>query len=349
MAGPAHATRTVAVALLSNLVAAVALAVGFVVSSSVSLLAAGIVCAAGIANQLLLVVANKRSRRTETRPHPFGYGRDRYFGSFVVAILMAGAGATGATGAGAYSIVHPPDLGTLRVALFILAGTIILKGITLAATVTKARTIKGSANWWRFLRRATRPDLPPVLTQELVAMVGLLAATAAVTTSMATDATIYDASAAVAIGAVLTTLTVVLAVEMKGLLIGGTAGDADEQGITAAIEIEPGVARVVHMHTQHLGPGELLVGAKVELVDGLDLAEVAEIVSHLETRVRRAVPAARIVYLEPDVFRTTLPRDLDPPPSRAPETPTGTESPARPSTHGEEPVAPDAELQQSDG
>jgi cation diffusion facilitator family transporter len=349
MAGPAHATRTVAVTLLGNLVAAIAQAVGFLVTGSVALLATSIHSAAGIGSQLLLVVTNKRSRRTETRPHPLGYGRDRYFGSFVVAILMAGAGGAGAAAIGTYSILYPPNLVTLSVAVFILTGTIALKGLTLAAALVKARAIKGSARWWRFLRRASRPDLPPVLVQEIGTMVGLLAATAAVATSMATGATIYDASGAVAIGAILVILIVVLAIEMKGLLIGDTASHADEQGIAAAIEIEPSVARLVHLHTQHLGPDELLVGAKIELVDGLDLVEVTEIVSHLEASVRRAVPAARVVYLEPDVFRTTLPRDLDPPPPRAPETVSNTESPARPSTLEEEPTAPHAELQQSDG
>jgi cation diffusion facilitator family transporter len=345
MAGPAHATRTVAVALLSNLVAAIALAVGFLVTGSVALLAAATLCAAGIANQLLLAVANKRSRRTETRPHPFGYGRDRYFGSFVVALLTTGAAAAGAAGVGTYSILHPPDLETLRVALFIVVGTIALKGLTLGATVVDARTIKGSARWWRFLRRATRPDLPPVLAHELATMIGLLVATAAVATSLVTDATIYDASGAVAVGAILTILTVLFAIEMKGLLIGDTARHADEQGIAAAIEIEPSVARLVHLHTQHLGPDELLVGAKIELVDGLDLVEVTEVVSHVEASLRRAVPAARVVYLEPDVFRTTLPHDLDPPPSR----PAETRQPADPTVESAHLATTDAELEQSDG
>ncbi|HSJ29539.1 MAG TPA: hypothetical protein VLB67_15125, partial [Acidimicrobiia bacterium] len=96
-----------------------------------------------------------------------------------------------------------------------------------------------------------------------------------------------------------------------------TASDTDEQGIAAAIEVEPCVRRLVHLRTQQIGPDELLVGAKIELIDGLDMVEVTEVVGRLEASVRRTVPAARIMYLEPDVFRTTLPRDLDPPPVRA--------------------------------
>jgi divalent metal cation (Fe/Co/Zn/Cd) transporter len=101
----------------------------------------------------------------------------------------------------------------------------------------------------------------------------------------------------------------VLAIEMKGLLIGEAASQKDQEQIAAAIEIEPSVQRLIHMRTEHIGPDELLVGAKIELVDGLSVPEVAEAVNRIEANVRRNVPTARVMYLEPDIFRTQVPSD----------------------------------------
>jgi divalent metal cation (Fe/Co/Zn/Cd) transporter len=98
---------------------------------------------------------------------------------------------------------------------------------------------------------------------------------------------------------------------MKGLLIGEAASPSDQQAISAAIEIEPSVKRLIHLRTEHLGPEELLVAAKIELIDGLDVAEVADAINRVEASVRRAVPSARVMYLEPDVFRTSMPDDED--------------------------------------
>ena len=108
-------------------------------------------------------------------------------------------------------------------------------------------------------------------------------------------------------------VAVILAVEMKGLLIGEAASVEDQEKIVAAIEIEPSVQRLIHMRTQHIGPDELIVGAKIELVADLSVAEAADAVNRIETSVRRAVPSARIMYLEPDVFRTHVPSEGDEP------------------------------------
>jgi divalent metal cation (Fe/Co/Zn/Cd) transporter len=94
---------------------------------------------------------------------------------------------------------------------------------------------------------------------------------------------------------------------MKSLLIGEAASDADLAAIRSAMEADDGVRRLIHMRTQHIGPDELLVGAKLELVPDLSVTEAAEAVDRIEASVRRAVPAARIMYLEPDVFRTRVP------------------------------------------
>src|SRR5690606_6586339 len=119
----------------------------------------------------------------------------------------------------------------------------------------------------------------------------------------------WDGAGTLAIGVLLVVVAVILAVEMKSLLIGESATHADQQKIVAAIEVEPSVKRLIHIRTQHLGPEELLVGAKIELVPDLSVTEAAEAVNRIEASVRRAVPTARVMYLEPDVFRTVVPSE----------------------------------------
>jgi divalent metal cation (Fe/Co/Zn/Cd) transporter len=152
-----------------------------------------------------------------------------------------------------------------------------------------------------------------VLLEDLGALVGLVLALAAVTTSVVTDDAVWDGYGTLAIGVLLVVIAVILAIEMKGLLIGESASLIDQQKIAAAIEIEPSVTRLIHMRTEHIGPDELLVGAKIELVHGLSVDDAVEAVNRVEASVRRAVPTARVMYLEPDIFRTTLPSDKSAP------------------------------------
>lgn len=317
MAVQRRVTKTVIVTLVTNCLTAVATIGGFVITGAVALLAVGALSAAGVANQILLLVSDKRARRAATPPHPLSYGRERYFWSFVVAVLSSGLGGALAISAGIVRIRHTNELVSARAALIIVGGALVLKGLSFGRVAVTVKRARAQQSWWPFIRNATQPHLPVVAAQDLGALMGLLLATGAVAGSMATGTPIYDAICAVVVGVLLAAMTTALAIEMKRLLIGETASDTDEQGIAAAIEVEPCVRRLVHLRTQQIGPDELLVGAKIELIDGLDMVEVTEVVGRLEASVRRTVPAARIMYLEPDVFRTTLPRDLDPPPVRA--------------------------------
>jgi cation diffusion facilitator family transporter len=326
MAGRRHANVTVVAALFTNIIAGLAKIGGFLVTGSAALLAEGVRSAAAATNQTLLLAGSRRARRGATLPHPHGLGRDHYFWSFVVALLATSMGAAFAIVFGALRVRQPDELVRPEVALAILGAAIVLKSLSFGAAIAAAHRLKRQTSWWRFVRRAVQPHIPMVLVQDLGALTGLLLATAAVSASMVTGDPLYDAIGSILVGVVMLLATIAAAVLMKGLLIGESASHDDEEGIAAAIEIEPCVTRIVHMRCQHIGPEELLVGAKVELVDGLELGEVAEVVARVEASVRRAVPAARIMYLEPDVFRTTLPHDLDPPPRAAPIEPIKGES-----------------------
>jgi cation diffusion facilitator family transporter len=310
MAGSGHGTRAVVAALLANLGIAIAKFVGFLLTRSASMLAEGVHSVADSGNQVLLLLGQRRSRRAPTAEHPFGYGRERYFWAFVVALILFSLGGMFAIYEGVTKIRDPHELESPSIAIGILLVAIVLESASFRTAIVESRRAKEPGmSWWGFIRRSKQPELPVVLLEDLGALVGLFLALAAVSATVVTDDALWDGVGTLSIGALLVVIAIILAIEMKGLLIGEAASLTDQQRIAAAIEIEPSVARLIHMRTEHIGPDELLVGAKVELVHGLSVEDAVEAVNRIENSVRRAVPTARIMYLEPDVFRTSLPSD----------------------------------------
>jgi cation diffusion facilitator family transporter len=310
MAGGEHGTRAVIAALLANLGIAVAKFVGFLLTSSASMLAESVHSVADSGNQALLLFGGARAKRAATEEHPFGYGRERFFWAFVVALILFSVGGMFAVFEGIEKILHPHELEDVTIAIVILVVAIVLEGLSFRTAVIEAGRVRDTqVSWWSFIRRTKQPELPIVLLEDFGALIGLGIALVAITTAHVTGDAVWDGVGTLCIGLLLVSIAAVLSVEMKGLLIGESATQADRQKIAAAIEIEPSVAKLIHMRTEHIGPEELLVGAKIELVPGLSMPETAEAVDRIESSIRRAVPIARVIYLEPDVFRTTVPSD----------------------------------------
>jgi cation diffusion facilitator family transporter len=307
MAGGGHGSKAVVAALGANLGIAIAKGVGFVITGSASMLAESIHSVADSGNQGLLLLGGKRARKAADAEHPFGYGRERYFWAFVVAMVLFSLGGAFAIAEGVEKIRHPHEVESVWVAIGILAFACALEGYSFRTAVREAADLRGGASWWRFIRRSKNPELPIVLLEDLGALIGLVIALGAVVTTSVTDDAIYDGYGTLSIGVLLTLIAVVLAVEMKSLLIGESADRRVLETIRSAVELEPAVERLIHLRTQHLGPDELLVGAKVSFLDDLTVPEVAEAVNRIEANVRRAVPEAGIMYIEPDVMGTEAP------------------------------------------
>jgi cation diffusion facilitator family transporter len=308
MAGGGHGTKAVVAALLANTGIAIAKFIGFAITRSGSMLAEAVHSVADAGNQALLLLGGKKAQRAPTAEHPFGYGRERYFWAFVVAIILFSLGGMFATYEGIAKLREPHEIENLAVAIVILGVAIILEAFSFRTAILEARKVKDpQTSWWTFIRRSKSPELPVVLLEDLGAQVGLIVALAAVSLAEITGEPRWDGAGTLIIGLLLIVIAVILGIEMKGLLIGESASTADQEKIVAAIEIEPSVQRLIHMRTQHIGPEELLVGAKIELIPDLSVVEAAETVNRIEASVRRAVPSARILYFEPDVFRTQVP------------------------------------------
>ncbi|MEP9393700.1 cation diffusion facilitator family transporter [Gordonia sp. VNK1] len=299
--------KAIIAALSANAGIAVAKFAGFAITGSSSMLAEGVHSVADTANQGLLLVGQNRAGKRADKLHPFGYGRSRYFYSFIVALVIFALGSLFALYEGVEKITHAHDHGleSPLVAVIILLVAICLESYSFATAVRESRPLKGSASWWRFIRNSRNPELPVVLLEDTGALIGLVLALGGVGLTMITGDAIWDGIGTVCIGVLLGVIAIVLIVEMKSLLIGEGATDEEERQILDALAAD-GVDRVIHMKTQYLGPDELLVAAKIAMPPSADLATVATAIDDAEGRIRAALPQARIIYLEPDIDRSGL-------------------------------------------
>jgi cation diffusion facilitator family transporter len=296
-------SRAIIAALAANAGIAAAKFIGYLITGSSSMLAESVHSVADTSNQGLLLLGKKRAEREATAEHPFGFGRDRYFYSFVVALLLFSLGAVFSLYEGVHKIADPHPVESPLVAIGILAVAIVLESYSFRTAIHESRPLKGDRSWWRFIRESTQPELPVVLLEDFGALVGLALALVGVGLAMITGNGVWDGLGTVGIGVLLGAIAVVLIIEMKSLLIGEGAGPTTLRTITQALE-GGRVERVVHIKTQYLGPDELLIGAKIALAPGLRLEDVAQEIDDAEQRIRAAVPEARIIYLEPDLDRS---------------------------------------------
>lgn len=300
-------SRAILAALAANAGIAVAKFIGFMVTGSSSMLAESVHSVVDTSNQALLLLGQRAARKEADALHPFGYGRSRYFWSFVVALVLFTLGAVFALYEGYHKIVHAGELSSPLVALVILLVAIALETFSFRTAVVESRPLKGDGSWWRFIRNSRNPELPVVLLEDTGALVGLALALAGVGLSAATGNPIWDGVATIGIGLLLGVIAIILMVEMHSLLIGEGATAAQAQAIRKALEATDHIDRVIHLRTQYLGPEEMLVGAKIAVSPRVDLTTVAATIDAAEVNIRAAVPAARVIYLEPDLDRALAP------------------------------------------
>jgi cation diffusion facilitator family transporter len=297
--------KAILAALSANAGIAVAKFVGAAITGSASMLAEGVHSVADTANQGLLLFGQNRAEQQADELHQFGYGRSRYFYSFVVALVLFTLGSVYALYEGVHKVQHPEELSSPIVAVVILVVAIALETYSFRTAVKESAPLKGQASWWQFIRNSRSPELPVVLLEDAGALIGLILALGGVGLTMVTGDPVWDGVGTLAIGGLLGVIAIVLIIEMQSLLIGEGATPAEDQAIRENLVDGTTIDRLIHIKTQYLGPEELLVAAKVAVTPGLDIAEIAAGIDAAETRVRAAVPAARIIYLEPDLYRET--------------------------------------------
>lgn len=296
-------SSAVIAALLANLGIAVSKFVAFIFTGSSSMLSEGVHSVADSGNQVLLLIGRKQARRAANDEHPFGYGRSRYVYAFIVSIVLFSLGGIFALYEGWHKIVHSEGLKSPQWALCTLVVSLILEGLSLRKAVQEANRVRAAAPWRQFIRGAKAPELPVVLMEDVGALLGLVFALVGVTAAVVTGDGRWDGIGSLAIGGLLVVIAIFLAREMNSLLIGESGTAEHIAAIHRALEAGSDVERVIHLKTLHLGPDELMVAAKIAIRHDETAASVARAINGAESRIRSAVPIARVIYLEPDIFQ----------------------------------------------
>ncbi|GAB2454295.1 cation diffusion facilitator family transporter [Conyzicola lurida] len=302
--------RAIIAALLANLGIAVTKFIAFAFSGSSSMLAEGVHSLADTGNQGLLLLGGRKAKKKANADHPFGFGRERYVYAFVVSIILFSIGGVFSIYEGIEKLQHPHELENAWLPILVLVIAMSLEGFSFRTAIKESNHVRGKQGWVAFIRHAKAPELPVVLLEDFAALIGLALALLGVGLSVITGDATFDAIGTLAIGVLLVLVAIVLGIETKSLLVGEGASVADTEAIRAAINSQPQVEALIHMKTLYLGPDELLVGAKVAFARTRKLADVANDINELEASIRAAVPIARVIYIEPDVY--VRPNDANP-------------------------------------
>ena len=299
--------KAIVAAFIANLGISIAKFVGFILTQSAGLLAESVHSLADTGNQALLLFGSKRARKEANSLHPFGYGRERYFWSFVVALVLFSMGGLFALYEGIHKISDPHETDNLAIAIGILVAAILLESYSLSTAVKEAQRIKPkSQSWLKFIKSAKQPELPVVLLEDVGAEIGLLLALGGVITAHYTHDPRWDAVGSISIGVLLIIIAAFLAIEMKGLLIGESALDSEVASIRTAILSHHATKNVIHLRTEHLSPDDLLVATKVEFDHSLSVHELSKVIDEIEVLIRAQVPSAHFIFIEPDIAHSTI-------------------------------------------
>jgi cation diffusion facilitator family transporter len=292
--------KAVIAALAANLGIAIAKFAAFLVTGSASMLAEAIHSVADTGNEVLLLIGGGRSRRARTVEHPFGFGRERYFYGFVVAVMLFTVGAAFSLYDGIHKIISPGHLDSPVVAYVVLGLSAVLESFSLRTAIRESNQVRGGRNWGQFVHLTKIPELPVVLLEDSAALLGLMFAFLGI---LLTGHEQWDGVGSVGIGLLLACAAFIVGYETKSLLIGESASEEVTARIVGAVESGPEHYRLIHLRTSHIGPESLLVAGKIGVAAELTAADLASGIDATEKRIRAAVSIAETIYLEPDIYR----------------------------------------------
>jgi cation diffusion facilitator family transporter len=290
-------------ALAANLGIAIAKFVAAAITGSSAMLTEGFHSVIDSTNQLLLLYGQKRARRPADAVHPLGYGRELYFWSFVVAILIFAVGAGFSIYEGVLHVLDPEPVRDPTVNYVVLAVSLALEGSSWFVALREFGAVKGDLGWWQAVRRSKDPPTFIVLFEDSAAILGLLIAAIGVTVSHTTGDGRWDGVASILIGGVLGIVAVVLARESKGLLIGERADPALVTAVRQAVDGRPEVIRVEKVITVHLAPEIVFLGMDVDFDDSVPVGQVERMIADVEQELRRNWPVLAAIYIKPVVGR----------------------------------------------
>jgi len=295
----AHNNRTLLIAFAANLGIAVSKFVAAAITGSSAMLTEGVHSVVDSTNQLLLIWGRRQSRRLPDRSHPLGYGREIYFGSFVVAVLVFALGAGVSIYEGIVHIAHPEEAVSPLIAYTVLIVAFLLEGGSTWAAFRDFKPAKAELGWWEAVRRSKDPPAFIVLLENGAAMAGLLVAAIGLALSQLTGDPFFDGAASVVIGVILGLTALLLAVESKALLIGESADPVLVSGLRSLTLTYREVTGVGEILTLHSAPDQITAMMSVDFDDTITAGRVEAIVDQIESEAANRWPAVKRLFIRP--------------------------------------------------
>lgn len=299
MSSPTASNRTLVIALLANLGIAVAKFVAAAITGSSAMLTEGIHSLVDSTNQLLLMWGRKQAKKPPDKQHPFGYGREIYFWSFVVAVLVFALGAGVSIYEGIIHIQRPEKSLSPLIAYAVLTVAFVLEGWSTLEAFKEFKAAKGPLGWFEAIVRSKDPPAFIVLLENGAAMAGILTAGVGVFLSHYTGNSFYDGAASVVIGVILAITAALLAYESKGLLIGEAADPEMVKDLGDRIADKAGVVGVGHVLTVHSAPDQITAMINVDFDDTISAGSVEKIVRDVEREAHERWPDLRRLFIRP--------------------------------------------------
>ncbi len=288
--------------LVVNLVIASSKGVAAAITGSGAMLAETLHSFADCGNQLLLLRGIKQSQKPPDAQHPLGYGRNMYFYSFIVALLLFSGGGVFSIYEGIHKLQHPEPVGDIGIAIGILLFAIVLESWATLSNIKVMNARRGSVPFLRYLKETKDSDLVVVFGENSAAVLGLVFALIAIGLAKATGDGRFDAAGSIAIGIVLVGVAVFLGREVKSLLVGEAGDDVALQAEVKVLVAEtPEIEAMLRMLSIQQGPGEVVVAMKLKFKAGLSGERMIEVINDFEQRLQSRVPAVRWSFVEPDI------------------------------------------------
>ena len=299
MAG-ADSGRAVVYALAANGAIAVTKYAAAVITGSSSMLAEAVHSTADCGNQLLLLLGMRRARKAPTPEHPLGYGKETYFWSFIVALMLFSVGGMFSIYEGWHKLSAPEPIAHPFVAIAVLAFGVVAESFSMWGALREVRKVRGSRSLWQWFRASRNAELVVIFGEDLAALVGLALALAAVLAAWLTGNALFDALGSIAIGVLLVVIAFLLAVEVKALLVGQGVEPEVRREMEAFLAAEPSIERVIDLLTLHMG-ADVMVAVKAKMRPQGNLDALVDEINRIEAAFKQRFPEVRWVFFEPDV------------------------------------------------
>ena len=295
-----ESTIVILAALAANMGIAVAKFVAAGISGSSAMLTEGIHSVVDSGNQVLLLWGQHRAKRPADEVHPFGYGRELYFWSFVVAIMIFAVGAIVSIYEGYLHVLEPEPPLDPTINYIVLAIAILLEGASWGLAIRAFAKGKGDTGWWQAVKDSKDPGGFTVLFEDTAALAGLVVAGVGVWASHHYNDARLDGVASIVIGLMLGAVAILLARESKGLLIGERADPAVVARIHAIVAAHPAITGVNHVRTIHTGPNSIFVAVSADFEDAVTMGDAETLIEGIETQLKAAEPMLSSIYIRPE-------------------------------------------------